>query len=53
MNVIYISSQLNKILAHIIINNQVHSLSTSDYHFGLKSHASTVLCTTVVNVLCL
>ena len=31
---IAISSLLSKILDHIIIDNQVHSLSTSDYQFG-------------------
>ena len=46
---IAISSLLSKILDHIIIDNQVHSLSTSDYQFGFKSHSSTVLCTTMVN----
>ena len=36
-------------IEHIIIDNQVHSLSTSDYQFGFKSHSSTVLYTTMVN----
>ena len=46
---IAISSLLSKILDHIIFDNQVHSLRTSDYQFGFKSHSSTVLCTTMVN----
>ena len=46
---IVISCLLSKILDHIIIDNQVHSLSTSDYQFGFKPHSSTVLCTTMVN----
>ena len=39
---IVISSLLSKILDHIIIYNQVHSLSTSDDQFDFKSHSSTV-----------
>ena len=46
---IVISSLLSKILDHIIIDHQGHSLSTSDFQFGFKSHPSTVLCTTMVN----
>ena len=46
---ITISSLLSKILYHIIIDHQVHSIFTSDYQFGFKSHSSTVLCTTMVN----
>ena len=46
---IAISCQLSKILDHIIIDKQVHSLSTSDYQFDFKSHSSKVLCTTMVN----
>ena len=40
---------MSKILEHIIIDHQVHSLSTSDYQFSFKSHSSSVLCTTMVN----
>ena len=46
---IAISTISSIILDHIIIDNQVLSLSTSDYQFGFKSHSSTVLCTTMVN----
>ena len=44
-----ISSLLSKLLDHIIIDHQVHSLGTSYYQFGFKSHSSTVVCTTMVN----
>ena len=40
---IAISSLLSKILDHIIIDNQVHSLVTSYYQFDFKSHSSTVM----------
>ena len=45
---IAISSILSKILDNIIIDQQAHSLITSDYQFGLKPNSSTVLCTTML-----
>ena len=44
---ITISSLLSQIFDHIIIDNQVHSLSTSDYQFSFKSHSSTMVNETI------
>ena len=43
-----ISSILSKILDYIIIDQQAHSLITSDHQFGFKPNSSTVLCTTIL-----
>ena len=40
---IAISSILSKILDYIIIDQQAHSLITSDHQFGFKPNSSTVL----------
>ena len=45
---IAITSILSKILDHVIIDQQVDSLATSDYQFGFKSHTSTMLCSTML-----
>ena len=45
---IAISSILSKILDYIIINQQTHSLITSDHQFGFKPYSSTVFCTTML-----
>ena len=45
---IAISSILSKILDYIIIDQQAHSLITSDHQFGFKPNSSTVLCTTML-----
>ena len=45
---IVISSILSKILDFVIIDQKVDSLATSDYQFGFKSHASTILCSTML-----
>ena len=45
---IAISSIMSKILDNVIIEQQQFALSTSSYQFGLKSKASTVLCSTMV-----
>ena len=45
---IAISSILSKILDYIIIDQQAHSLITSDYQSGFKPNLSTVLCTTML-----
>ena len=42
------SSILSKILDFIIIDQQSHSLNTSEYQFGYKPNSSTVLCTTML-----
>ena len=46
---IAISSLLGKIVDHIIIVKQSEALKTSNYQFGFKANASTVLCSTMVN----
>ena len=45
---IAISSLLSKILYYIIIDQQAHSLITSDHQFGFKPKYPTVLCTTML-----
>ena len=45
---IAISSILSKILDYITIDQQAHSLITSDHQFGFKPNSSTVLCTTML-----
>ena len=40
---------LGKILDCIIIVNQSDALKTSNYQFGFKANASTILCSTMVN----
>ena len=45
---IAISSILSKILDCVIIDQQSHSLITSDHQFGFKPNSSTVLCTTML-----
>ena len=45
---IAIRSILSKILDYIIIDQQAHSLITSDHQFGFKPNSSTVLCTTML-----
>ena len=45
---IAISSILSKILDYIIIDQQAHSLITSDHQFGFKPNSSTLLCTTML-----
>ena len=46
---IAISSILSKILDYIIIiDQQAHSLITSDHQFDFKPNSSTVLCTTML-----
>ena len=45
---IAISSILSKILDYIIIDQQAHSLITSDHQFGFKPNSPTVLCTTML-----
>ena len=45
---IAISSVLSKILDYVINDQQANSLATSDYQFGLKSHSSTMLCSTML-----
>ena len=45
---IAIRSILSKILDHIIIDQQAHSLITSVHQFGFRSNSSTVHCTTML-----
>ena len=45
---IAISSILSKFLDYIIIDQQAHSLITSDHQFGFKPNSSTVNCTTML-----
>ena len=45
---IAISSIMSKILDNVIIEQQQLSLAASSYQFGLKSKASTALCTTMM-----
>ena len=45
---IAISSILSKILDYIIIDQQAHSMITSDHQFGFKPNSSTVLCTSML-----
>ena len=45
---IAISSIPSKILDYIIIDQQAHSLITSDQQFGFKPNSSTVLCNTML-----
>ena len=46
---IVISSVIEKILDHVIIDRLSDCLKTSDYQFGFKSKSSTVLSSTMVN----
>ena len=46
---IAISSVIDKILDHAIIDRLSDCLKTSDYQFGFKSKSSTVSCSTMVN----
>ena len=45
---IAISSILSNILDYIIIDQQAHSLITSDHQFGINPNSLTVLCTTML-----